>query len=115
MAETVPGPQAPVRPAADRHRLVLALGVGLLLLAVPMLAPIAEITFMAVMFGLAGMLPALLFAPIAAAGPLLGLGLATLIARVQEFRKDIGFAVKSFGLLVGTSVEYFVWIRPLGS
>ncbi|MFG2848754.1 hypothetical protein ACGF12_37225 [Kitasatospora sp. NPDC048296] len=104
MTATVPGPQAPV--TDRRHWLAPALGVVQLVLVVPMLVPIAKITMMAAMFGLAGMLPALLFVPLVAAGPLLGLGLATLVARVQGFRKDIGFAVRSFGLLVGTAIEY---------
>ncbi|WP_030242087.1 hypothetical protein [Streptomyces sp. NRRL S-350] len=100
---------------ARRNRIALALGVGQLLFAAPMLAAVVTGGLVAAMMGLAAGGPAVALLPLAAllaAGPLLGSGLAALIARAQGLSKDIAFPVKAFGLLLGTAVEYFAWIRP---
>lgn len=107
MAATVTGPQAPVRPATDRRRRrVLALGVVQLLLAAPMLVPIVALTLTAARYLLALGVVGVVFAPVVAAGPLLGLEIGGLVARLREFRRDTGFAVRTFGLLLGTVIEY---------
>ncbi|MET8628408.1 hypothetical protein ABZW30_32485 [Kitasatospora sp. NPDC004669] len=116
MAATVPGPQAPARPAADRrHRLALVLGVVELVLAAPMLLHIGLIAFVFGAYGLAGAGAAgLAYAALVAGGPLLGYGLGAAIARAQGFPKSVGLAVKGLGLLVATSAEYFLWLGHLG-
>ncbi|MER7771768.1 hypothetical protein [Kitasatospora sp. NPDC096140] len=112
MAQTVPGRQAL---PGKRNRLALALGVGELLLAAPMLATVAAGGLVVAVMGLAAggsAVAVLLLALLLAAGPLLGLGLGFLVARLQRLPRDVAFPVVGFGLLLGTAVEYFGWIRP---
>ncbi|WP_030059958.1 MULTISPECIES: hypothetical protein [Streptomyces] len=118
MAQTRPGEQAlPGGPAAPgrRNRLALALGVGQLLLAAPMLATVATGGLVVAVMGLAAGGPAVAVLPLVlllTVGPLVGLGLAALIARTQGLPRDVRFPVIAFGLLLGTAVEYFGWVRP---
>ncbi|MFE6056102.1 hypothetical protein ACFQ6N_35600 [Kitasatospora sp. NPDC056446] len=112
MAQSIPGPQSvPGR----RNRLALALGAGQLLLAAPMLATIATAGLVVAVMGTAAGGPAVavvLLALLLAAGPLLGLGLAYLAARLRGLSGDVAFPVVAFGLLLGTTVEYVAWIGP---
>ncbi|MFE5583774.1 hypothetical protein [Kitasatospora sp. NPDC056531] len=98
MVETLP---------RTRNRLALALGVGQLLLAAPMLMPLGLGAFMVgVMAFASGETGGLVYPVLVALGPLLGLGVAFLIARVQQLHKDVAFALIGFGLLAGTAIEY---------
>ncbi|GAB7180328.1 hypothetical protein ATKI12_0159 [Kitasatospora sp. Ki12] len=112
MAQTLPG--RPTLPG-KRNLLAAALGVGQLLLAAPMLATLVTGGLVVAVMGLAAGASALALLPLVlllAAGPLLGLGITALIVRGQRFPRGVGFPVVSFGLLLGTAVEYFGWIRP---
>ncbi|MFD8752658.1 hypothetical protein ACFV0O_17005 [Kitasatospora sp. NPDC059577] len=118
MAQSVPGRPttlgAPGLPGR-RNRVALALGVGQLLLAAPMLATLGAGGLVVAVMGLAaGSSPAavLLLALLLAAGPLLGLGLAFLVVRLRRLPADVAFPTAGFGLLVGTAIEYVGWIRP---
>ncbi|WBP86448.1 hypothetical protein [Kitasatospora cathayae] len=98
-----------------RNRLALALGVGQLLLAVPMLLPIVLCALVVGTYGLAlGGLTGLVFPLLLVGGPLLGLGLAALIARAQKLPGETAFAVMSSGLLLGASVVNFGWLHQAG-
>ncbi|MEU9044005.1 MULTISPECIES: hypothetical protein [unclassified Kitasatospora] len=112
MAQSLTGRQAL---PGKRNRLALALGVGQLLLAAPMLATLATGGLVVAVMGLAAGASApavLLLALLLTAGPLIGLGVAFLIVRLQGLPRDVAFPAVSFGLLLGTAVEYFGWIRP---
>ncbi|RKT11185.1 hypothetical protein BX285_5120 [Streptomyces sp. 1114.5] len=118
MAQYLPGERAlPGRPATPgrRNRIALALGVGQLLLAAPMLAQVLTGGLVVAVMGLAAGGPAVAVLPLVlllTGGPLLGLGAAALVARVRGLPGSVRFAVLASGLLLGTAVEYLGWVRP---
>ncbi|MEV7773163.1 hypothetical protein [Kitasatospora sp. NPDC086791] len=118
MARSVPGRRTDlVRPAlpGKRNGIALALGAVQLLLAAPMLATLGTAGLVVAVMGMAagGSVGAvLLLALLLAAGPLLGLGLAFLVVRLRRLPGDVAFPAVSFGLLLGTAIEYVGWIRP---
>ncbi|MGA5819396.1 hypothetical protein ACPC54_16270 [Kitasatospora sp. NPDC094028] len=100
MAQTLPG---------KRNPLGLALGVGQLLLAAPMLATLATGGLVIAVMGMAAGSSAVVAVPAALVmllGPLLGLLLAFLVTRVSGLPRSVAFPVVSFGLLLGTAIEY---------
>ncbi|KJS56698.1 hypothetical protein [Streptomyces rubellomurinus] len=95
--------------SGKRNPLGLALGVGQLLLAAPMLATLATGGLVIAVMGMAAGSSAVVAVPAALLmllGPLLGLGLALLVTRVHDVPRHVVFPVISFGLLLGTAIEY---------
>ncbi|WP_406204821.1 hypothetical protein OH807_29530 [Kitasatospora sp. NBC_01560] len=118
MAQTFTGPQIQARPAGGRVWPWLLLGVAQVALAVPMLTLMLGGGMVAGVMGLAAgstAADALLLMVLMALGPLLGLmlpALSLLVPSVRRTNPGALFALLCFGLLVGTAVEYFAWVRP---
>ncbi|MFD0276735.1 hypothetical protein ACFVHB_22915 [Kitasatospora sp. NPDC127111] len=111
--------QPPARPGGERVWPWLLLGAVQFALAAPMIGIMLAGGLVAGVFGLAspegsvgtvlGLLLLLLL------GPLLGLALpalSLLSPAVRRLNRAALFALHTFGLLVGTAVEYFAWFRP---
>ncbi|MGW4893794.1 hypothetical protein ACWEQL_16235 [Kitasatospora sp. NPDC004240] len=114
----------PQQPVAERRRpggpvwAWALLGLALLLPSVLMLLDFWAIALVGGIMSLAagsGAGPVLGGVLLLAAGPLAGLAVAAsalLSPQVRRLERAALFALLSFGLLVGTSIEYFGWIRP---
>ncbi|MFG3053890.1 hypothetical protein ACGFZP_23455 [Kitasatospora sp. NPDC048239] len=118
MAQTFSGWQPPVRQGGGRSWPWLLVGIAQLLAAGPMLGLMAGGGLVVGVMGLASgagvgdVLPVLLGL---VAGPLAGLAvpaLALFSPSVRRVNRAALFALHCLGLLVGTAVAYFGWVRP---
>ncbi|MEU6233399.1 hypothetical protein [Kitasatospora sp. NPDC047058] len=114
-----PQPQPQARPGGERVWPWLVLGAVQFAVASPMIGIMLAGGLVAGVFGLAspdgsvGVVLGLLF--VLVLGPLLGLALpalSLLSPAVRRVNRAALFALHTFGLLVGTAVEYFFWFRP---
>ncbi|MFJ8625364.1 hypothetical protein ACIRD3_21305 [Kitasatospora sp. NPDC093550] len=123
MAQTFPGRQAPARrtAAGARHWPWLVLALVEFLAAAPMLGRFALAGLVTGVMGLAaGATPgsALLLVLMLAAGPVLGMAAAAVLVALfapalGRIDKSVVVALLMAGLLLGTSIEYFGWLRPV--
>ncbi|AUY49334.1 hypothetical protein [Streptomyces sp. CB01881] len=119
MAQTFTGwQQTPAPHRGERVWPWLLVGAAEVLAAAPMLTMVAGGGLVAGVMGLAAGSSAadvLLLVLMLALGPLLGVAVPALLLLVPAVRRTNAgalFALHCTGLLLGTAVEYFTWIRP---